>query len=121
MLVLVRPDHTPPGVQRITDHLGYIPTVRARHSSWTFRTDADWGKKLLHTLPLGTLIDAEVDTADGPIKSTDCRQIVNVLEAGGDIFFVTFACAIHSRAYKMIYTIYRRGQLTLFAKRSETP
>lgn len=115
-LVVVNPDQTPPGVQRIADRLGYIPTAQVRHSAWTFRTDAHWWLQVLHTLPLGSIVDAEVDTAEGPVESNDRQQIVNVLEAGGDIFFVTLARTIRSRDYPMIFSIYRGGQLTFSMK-----
>ena len=115
-LVVVNSDHTPPGVQRISDRLGYIPTAQARHSPLAFRTDAHWWKQVLHTLPLGTIVDSEVDTAEGPVESNDRMKIVNVLEAGGDVFYVTFARKISPHDSPVIFSIYRGGQLTFSMK-----
>ena len=118
-LVLVNNDNTSPGVQRISDRLGYIQieqTDRQAESELTFHIVNNWWKKVLQTLQLGTIVDSEVDTDDGPIESNDRMKILNSLEEGGNIFYVTFVRRICSNEHPMLFSIYRGGQLTFSSK-----
>lgn len=111
-LVEIKKGKSLPRVVVLSDTLGYvIATDTNELDLTTIRSDTEWWKKILNVRKLGVVVDSQVDTAKGVIESNDRAQILDAIERGGEVFYVTFVHRIDGRP--VFFSLYRGGKLSL--------
>jgi len=111
-LIEIKQDEPLPDVDRLSDTLGYVPIDQAQELDLPpIRSDAQWWKKILTSRTLGSVVDAEVDTDAGALESNDRAQILESIEHGGVVYYVTFVHRIDG--HPVFFSLYQGGQLAL--------
>lgn len=111
-LIEIKKDEQLPHVDRLSDTLGYVMMDKAQELDLPpIRSDAQWWKEILKSSALGAVVDSEVDTDEGAIESNDRAQILESIERGGEVFYVTFVHRIDGRP--VFFSLYKGGQLAL--------
>ncbi len=111
-LIEIKKDKRLPHVVILSDNLGYVMIDKAQQLDLqTIRSDAEWWKKILKSRELGAVVDSEVDTDEGAIESNDRAQILDSIERGGEVFYITFVHRIDGRP--VFFSLYKGGQLAL--------
>lgn len=111
-LIKIKKNKQLPHVVILSDNLGYVLSEKAKELDLPIiLSDTKWWKKILESHELGSVVDSEVDTDEGEFESNDRGQILDSIEHGGEVFYVTFVHRIDG--HPVFFSLYRGGQLAM--------
>lgn len=111
-LIEIKKDKRLPQVSILSGHLGYVMMDKAQELDLpTIRSDAEWWEKVLRVRELGAIVDSAVGIGEGIIESNDRAQILDSIECGGEVFYVTFVHRVDG--YPVFFSLYKGGQLAV--------